>query len=146
MHGPYAPPGKGCFPSDPRTRHLPGVGAATCACQPETIDVETPYATAGDDGAHTLAKIDEVINTTNYLRVVPSSVIGVEHVRAASLELVVFRNRVLLYYERKGLELPNLAPLAMPDGNAVPESLESHLVSTEETPQDSFVGGTVVRL
>ena len=62
--GPYAPSGKGRFLSGPRARYLPGIGAATCAYQPETIDVETHYvrealyATADDDGAHALAEIN----------------------------------------------------------------------------------------
>ena len=34
----------------------------------------------------------------------------------------------------------------MPHGDAVAESTESHLVSKGETPQDSFAGGTILRL
>ena len=72
--------------------------------------------------------------------------IGVERVRAASLGSVVFRNRVPPDYERKSLELPELESLTLSDGGAIAESLESHLVSKEETPPDSFVGDTIVRL
>ena len=83
--GPYAPSGKGCFLSDPRARCLFGIGAVACAHQPETVDVELLYATTHDDGARALAKIDDVMNTANYRRIIPSSVVGVERVRAASL-------------------------------------------------------------
>ena len=41
------------------------------------------------------------MNAANYSRIVPSDVVGVERVRAASLGPAVFRNRALLHYERK---------------------------------------------
>ena len=34
----------------------------------------------------------------------------------------------------------------MPDGDTAAESLTSHLVSKEDMPEDSFVGGTIIRL
>ena len=43
--------------------------------------------------------------------------------------------------------LPALARLtSLPDAGAATKSLASHLVSEEDTPMDSFVGGTIVRL
>ena len=99
--GPHAPSGKGAFLSDPRARYLLGIGTAACALQPEAADVETLYAIADADGACALTKIDEVMNAANYRRIVPSNMIGVEPVRAATHGSAVFRNRVLLHYERK---------------------------------------------
>ena len=58
----------------------------------------------------------------------------------------MFRNRVILHYERKGIELSEFTPPTLPGENAVAESLESHPVSKEEMPPDSFVGGTIVCL
>ena len=123
-----------------------GIGAVVCAHQLETIDVEALYATADGDCLRALVKVDEVINTANYSMIVPSSVAGVEPIRATSLGSAVFRNRILMHYEYRGLELPELTPFALPGGGAVAESLESHLVSKEETPQEPFVGGTPARL
>ena len=71
---------------------------------------------------------------------------GVERVRAATHGPAVFRSRVLLHYKRKDIGLSGLPRLAMSDGNAVAESLTSHLVSKDDTPGDSFVGGTIIRL
>ena len=137
---------KGNFLGDPRAWYLLGIETTAYTLQPETVDVKMLYATAGEGGACALIKTDQVINAANYSRIVPSNVIGVERVRTASLGSGVFRDRALLHYEHKDLELPELPRLAMPDGVAVAESLESHLVSKEETPQDSFVGDTVIRL
>ena len=122
---PYAPSRKRKFISDPRAEYLIGIGAAACALQPETIDIEALYAIADADGAHALIKIDEVMNATNYSRIVPSNMTDVERVRAATHRSTAFRNRVLLHYERKDLGLPELPRLVLPDGDAVADSPKS---------------------
>ena len=121
------------------------IGTLTCALQPETVGVEALYAFADGDGARALIKIGEVMGAANYHRYSPECDWSGSR-RAASHGSVVFRNRTLLHCERKDLELPELQRLALPDGDTVAESLESHLVSKEDTPQDSFVGGTIVGL
>ena len=110
------------------------------------IDVESIYATAGDDDARVPINLDEVMNAANYRRNVPPGTVCVKRARAASLGSTVFHNRVILYYERKGLGLPALERLGPPDAGAIAESLESHLVSGDEALSDSFVGGTIVCL
>ena len=68
---------EGCFLFDPRARYLPGIEAAACARQLETIDIESLCAIAADDdGARALAIIDKVMNAVNYSRIVPLGVIG----------------------------------------------------------------------
>ena len=76
--GPYAPSGKGKFLSDPPAQYLPGIGAVACALQPETINIEALYGIAGGDGTRTLANIDEVLNATDYIKIVPSNTTDVE--------------------------------------------------------------------
>ena len=73
------------------------------------------------------------MNAANYSSIVPSNMIGVERVRAATHGLAVFLNRVILHYERKDLGLPELPRLALPDGDAAAESLKSHLVPKKDT-------------
>ena len=103
------------------------------------------YGTAADDDARALTKIDEVMNADNYCRLVPPDVVGVERVRAASLRSTVFRSCVSCSTSARAPYYRS-SRLSLPDGGAVAESLESYLVSEEETQQDSFVGGTTVRL
>ena len=102
--GPCAPSGKGKFRSDPRAQYLLGIGNVACVLQPETLGIEALYAIAGADGARALINIDEVMNAANYHMIVPSNTAGVERIRAATHGPAVFRNRVLLHYERKDLE------------------------------------------
>ena len=72
----------------------------------------------GGDGARALTKIDEVMSAASHCRIIPSGLVGVKRVCAASLGSAVFHNRTLLHYERKNLELPELGRLALPDSNA----------------------------
>ena len=148
--GPYAQPGKGQFLSGQRAGHLLGIDAVACAFEPETIDIGSLYGIAGDGGARALTNTDEVMtvmNAADYHRLVPSGVAGVECVCAASIGSAVFRNRVLLHCEQKNLALSELGLFGLQlDGGATAGSLASHLASKEETPPDSFAGGTIVRL
>ena len=114
----------------------------------ETVFIDTLYAVADDDGASAPINIGDVMNDANYRRVIPSITIGIGRAWSATHWSAVFRNRALLHYEHKGrghLELSEPPQLALPGGDAVAKSLESHIISKEDTPQDSFVGGTIVR-
>ena len=140
-------PGKGS--SSPAREHSTcsvSAPVVACALQPERVDIKTLYGTAGGDGARALAKIDEVLNTADCIRIVYSNTIDVVRIRAATHGSAVFRKCAILHYEHTDLRLQDLQRLMLPDGDAVAESLKSHLVSKEDTPQDSFAGGTIVRL
>ena len=85
-----------------------------------------------------------MLNATDCTRIVPSNMIDVKRIRAATHGSTVLRSCILLHYEHKDLQLQELTRLALPGGDAVADSLKSHLVSKEDTPQDSFVGDTIV--
>ena len=126
-------------------------GICSASASPHTrfdldiTDAESLYAATDNDGTRALVKLDEVMNAVNYPRPVPPGTDGVERVRAASLGSVVFRNRILLHYEQTDLGRPELERPGSLGADMATESLESLLVSGEETLPGSFVGGTIVR-
>lgn len=93
--GPYALSGKGIFFADPRALYLLGIGTAAC------MRIQSLYWIAGGDGTHALIKVNEVMESADYHRLVPGNVAGVKRVHAASLGSAVFCNRVILHYEKK---------------------------------------------
>ena len=94
----YVPSGEARFISDPRAQYVLGIGIVACALRPETIDIETLYGIAGGGGVCALAKIDEMLDAADYIRIVPSNTTDGERTRAATHGSAVFRNRVLLHY------------------------------------------------